>query len=400
LTSNNRSIKALKSLVHNNRVVIILWCLVIPWAFIKLNFLTTFPNNYNVFKYSYIHAVNEVTLYGVHPDEHADKNNYGPFFSFLFAPFALLPDSAGLAMWITVLVLLLLYAIRQLPLEDWQKNGILLISVNELLTSAFHVQFNIAVAITIVLTFVYINQRRDFIAPLPILIGAFVKLYSIVGLAFFFLVRDKKRFIAGCVVWTIVIVIVPMVLSSPGFVLNAYQEWYTFLIIKNSEAVGLTTYQDVSIPGLVRRVFAQPSIPNLPFLIAGVGLFALPYLRISQYKEPAYQLLLLASTLMFPIIFSSASEASTYIIVFIGIGVWFVIQPRPYSKVVIGLLVLAMLLGSLNTTDLYPHSFRVFLREYSIKALPCFFIWLRIVYEMSTADFAKYNVPRTVVVAA
>lgn len=387
-------IATLKGFVHNNRSVIILWCLVIPWAFVKLNFISSFPNNYYVFKYTYVHAVTDVSLYGFHAGEHDDKNNYGPLFSILFAPFAILPDWAGLGLWITALVLLLLYAIRQLPLEEVQKNVVMLICLNELLTSAFHVQFNIAVAATIVLAFVYINRKQDVIAPLPTLVGAFVKLYSIVGFAFFFLVKNKPKFIAACVLWVFVLFVAPMILSSPEFVVNAYREWYSFLIIKNSESMALTTYQDVSIMGFFRRLLGQPSIPNLPFLIAGCALFALPYLRISAYKQPAYRLLLLASTLMFPIIFSTASEASTYIIVFVGIGIWFAIQPRPYGRVTITLLVLAILFGTLNTTDIYPHYLRVFLREHSVKAVPCLLVWLRIIYEMCTADFSKYQVPK------
>jgi hypothetical protein len=379
-------------ILREKKWMIMLWALVVIIVFVKHNLIGTIMNNYYIFKYTFYHAINGLSQYGRYPAEYDDKNHYGPFFSFLFAPFAIMPDWFGHLLWVATLVFGLLWAIRRLPLAEWQKNAILLICVNDLLTAGFNVQFSIAIAALVVLTYVFIHDEKEFWAPLPILIGTFVKLYGVVGFAFFFLVKNKPKFILGCVVWTIVLFVAPMIISSPEYIINMYSEWYRYLVIKNSENISLTSYQDISIMGFVRRLLGDPLIPNTPFLIGGVILFALPYLRISQYKHKAYQLLLLASTLMFPIIFSSASESSTYVIVFVGIAIWFVIQPRPFAWHVWLLLALAIFFGSLNTTDVYPKAFRTFLRLYSIKSVPSFLIWLTIIYEMLRADFSRYTV--------
>jgi hypothetical protein len=381
--------------LHHQRIIIVLWCLIIPIVFIKHNFSSSFPNNYKIFQYTYLHAQQGQTLYGVYPHQYDDKNHYGPFFSLFIAPFAILPDWAGHLLWVTMLVLVLLWAIRWLPLEEWQKNVIMLICLNELLTAAFNVQFNIAIAAFITLTFVLIHREKEFWAPLPILIGTFVKLYGVVGFAFFFLVKDKPKFILGCIVWSVVLFVTPMALSSPEYVVSMYGEWYKYLVIKNADNVSLTSYQDISIMGFFRRLLEDPTLPNLPFIAAGVALFGIPYLRFSQYKNQAYRLLLLASTLMFPVIFSSSSESSTYIIVFVGIAVWFAIQPRPYSWQVWGLLAAAILFGSFNTVDFYPQAFRTFLRLHSVKALPCAIIWLVVIYQMTRSDFKQFQVGKS-----
>jgi hypothetical protein len=382
----------LNALLQNKKTMMILWCLAIIIVFFKHSIVGSIMNNYFIFKYTFFHAVDGLTLYGHYPGEYDDKNHYGPLFSLIMAPFAVLPDWLGHLLWVSMLVLVLLWAIKSLPLLDWQKNAILLICFNELLTAAFNVQFNIPIAAMIVLTYVLIHREKEFWAPLPILIGTFVKLYGIVGLAFFFLGKDKPKFILGCVVWSIVLFVAPMLLSSPQYVVNMYGEWYNYLVIKNSENVSLVSYQDISIMGFFRRTLSDATIPNVPFLLSGMVLFALPYLRFSQYKNKAYQLLLLVSTLMFPVIFSSSSESSTYIIVFTGIAIWFVIQPSPQAWQVWALLAFAILLGSLNTSDLYPKEWRSFLRLYSVKALPCIIIWLRVIYEMLRADFKGYQV--------
>lgn len=383
----------LKSFIRNPRLIVVLWLLIIAMVSIKHNFISSFPNNYKIFKYTAIHAMEGKLMYGHYPAQYDDKNHYGPFFSLLVTPFALLPDWAGHLLWVTFLIVSVLLAVRSLPIEDWQKNVIALICFNELLTAAFNVQFNIAVAAFIILAFTLIQREKEFWAPLPILIGTFVKLYGIVGFAFFFLVKNKPRFILASVVWSIVLLVAPMVISSPEYVLNMYGEWYRYLVIKNSENISLVSYQDISIMGFFRRLLADPTLPNTPFLAAGVLLFGLPYLRISQYKNKAYQMLLLCSTLMFPVIFSSSSESPTYVIVFLGVAIWFVIQPRPYHWSAWLLLALAMLFGSFATADFYPYEWRVFLRLHSVKAVPCLFVWLMVIYEMMTRDFGRYQLP-------
>jgi hypothetical protein len=307
------------------------------------------------------------------------------------APYSMLPDWAGYPLWVATLVTFLYLVINKLPLSIWQKNAILFICLNELLTSSFNVQFSVMIAGFIALTFILIDKEKEFWAPLPILIGAFVKLYGIVGLAFFFLVKDKRKFIIGCIFWSVVLFVLPMIISSPKYVIDMYQEWYTYLVIKNSENVSLTSHQDFSVMGFTRRMLQDPTIPNWPFISVGILIFGLPYLRIQQYKNKAYQLLLLSSVLIFPILFSSASEGPTYNIAFLGIAIWFVIQPHPRPWYNWLLLLLAFLFASLNSTDIYPLSYRIFLRQHSLKAIPCLLIWLTIIYEMMTQSFNTYE---------
>jgi len=378
-------------LIHNNKLIIGLWCAVSLVVFIKHNFLSSRHDNYYVYKNAYLHASENKILYGDYKDG-LDKNNYGPFFSLFFAPFALMPDALGEFLYVSLGILLLLYGIYFLPLMEWQRNVMLLICLNELLTSGFNVQFNIYVAAVIPLTYILIVRGKEIWAPLPFLVGAFVKLYGIVALAFFFFVKDKPKFILGCFLWTIVLFLAPMIITSPEYVVNMYVEWFNTLIIKNSENISVkTTYQDISIMGFFRRMLSEPTIPSLPFLIGGVILFGLPYIRISQYKNKAFQLLLLASTMIFPVIFSSSSEGSTYIIAFVGIALWFVIQPQPYRWYIWALLGGVIFFASLNSTDIYPIAVRHWFRLHAFKALPCTLVWLRIIYEMMIKDFSGYK---------
>lgn len=380
----------LKKHLYNNTATI-LWFSVIGFVLIKHFLFSKLNNNYFIYKYAYLHAAEGKSLYGYFPGEYLDKIHYGPLFSLIITPYALLPDWLGYSFWVVTLVTVLFIAVKNLPVETWQKNLILLIACNEILTTSLNVQFNAIIAALTLFTFTLIHKEKNFWAPLPLLIGTFVKLYSIVGLAFFFLVKDKPKFILGCIVWSLVLFVLPMLISSPTYVISMYQEWFNDLVLKNNENISLTSHQDISVMGFVRRLFQDPLIPNWPFLLFGVIIFGIPYLRIKSYSEISYSYLLLSSVLIFPVIFSSAAEGPTYILPFIGIGIWFAIQPDPRPRYTIILLVLAFLFASLNSTDLYPSSYRIFLREHSVKAIPCLLIWLAIVYEMTLRNLKPYR---------
>jgi len=348
-------------------------------------------NNYSIFKYTFWHLIESKSLYDHYPAEYWDRNHYGPVFAIFIAPFALLPDYLGMFFWNVCSVLVFAFGIYSLPLSNKIKAIITLICANELITALLSFQFNIFLTGAILIAFSFTLKNKNLIATFPIISCAFIKLYGVVGLAFFFFTKKKISFILGLVFWTVLLFVLPMVLSSPKFIIDTYVEWFNTLVYKNSSNISLDSYQDISIMGLVRRTLGDPTIPNSPFLLGGVLLFGSTYLRISQYRFLEYRLLLLASTLIFTVIFSSGSESPTYIIAFTGVAIWFMSKSK-HSKWDIALLVFAILLTSFSPTDLFPKVARVFIRNHALKALPCVIIWFTIIYEMLTKDFKPKSV--------
>ena len=393
LNSINKKITSFLNLsFFNNRFIIIsLWIIISLIAgLIKLDINDI--NNYKIFKNVFFHTIDKLPLYKEYPLEYFDHNHYGPIFSLLIAPFAVLPDYLGISLWSLFNAGVLAWAITQLPLKSKQINAILWICLHELLTTLLGLQFNPMMTAIIILSFVYIEKGKDFWSAFFIILGVFVKLYGIVGLAFFFFSKNKIKFILSLFFWSAVLFTLPMLISSPEYIIQTYQEWFARLIEKNNENTGLSSYQDISLMGMVRRFFQDSTIPNLPFLIGGVFLFGLQYLRIKEYKEETYRVMLLASVLIFTVIFSSGSESPTYIIAFVGVAIWFVIQPKPISNFYIGLFIFALILTSLSPSDLIPKYLKDnYIRPYALKALPCVLIWFAIVYEMLKNKFKNYH---------
>ena len=346
-------------------------------------------NNYLIFKKVFYNTLDQKNIYLLNPDFHFDSNHYGVFFSVLIAPFALLPDWLGMPLWNVANTFVFLYAIYKLPFSTPKKAFFAWLCLQEFITAAVSLQFNIALTGLLMLSAVYIYERKETQSAISIMIGFFVKLYGIVGLSAFFFVKNKRKFILSLIGAGVLLLIIPMLLSGPNFGLQSYADWFQSLSEKNTSNQVLGNRQDFSLMGIVRRVLGDASISNLIFLIPGIVVFALPYLRIKQYKNLPFQLMILASTLLFVVLFSSGSESPTYIIAVAGVMIWFLIQKKK-SVFDIALLIFVIILTCFSFSDLFPKFIKDdYILKYSLKALPCCIVWFRVIYELLTKDFEK-----------
>ena len=370
----------LKKLFENYRFITILWFALALATVVQNVWIAGKFNNYLIFDGVFWHTLKQLPLYLPYPDEYFDMNHYGILFSAVIAPFALLPKWIGCTLWIMANAAFLYWAIRQLPLSKKAIIAVLLIAAHDMYTAAAMQQFNISVIALLVGAFVFIERRQSHWATLLIVIGTLTKLYGIVGLAFFFFAKDKWRFIWSGLFWLIALFCLPMLHSSPDYVVSQYFDWYASLAEKNVSNLNTTTYnlQNLSLLGFLQRTGIYNN--NSIVILIGLGLFALPYLRIQQYKNLNFRLLLLASVSIFLCLFSTGTENSTYIVAYVGIGIWFMVSEL-HPKLKITLLVLAML-GSLSPTDLFKPLKEPYIIRYSLRAVPVTLVWLAILYEM------------------
>jgi hypothetical protein len=386
--SKNAGLNKVFSFLLKKQCVIVIYLLLAIIAGFKQYHHHSY-NNYLIFKYVYWHTTDLQNLYNNYA-EYRDSNHYGPVFSVFIAPFALLPNGLGCILWNIANVCILLWGIYSLPISLKKRTIIAWICAHEALTALFSFQFNIALTGIILLSFSYLVKKKEVQSAFFIAFGTLVKLYGIVGLAFFFFTKNKLKFILGCFIAFALLFVLPMAISSPAFVIQSYSDWYHSLAHKNDLNASLTSFQDISLMGMVRRATGNINIPNMPFLLGGLILFGLPYTRINQYKHLGFRLMLLASTLIFTVIFSSGSESPTYIIAFAGVAIWFMVQQNPKNGWIIALFIFAFILTSLSPTDIFPRAVKEFIRLYSLKALPCVIIWLTIIYQMMKEDFKSY----------
>lgn len=343
-------------------------------------------NNFAIFRNVFWHSLQGKSLYAYYPEEYFDHNLYGPIFSAIIAPFAIIPEIPGLILWCTALAMFMYWAIRKSTFSDYQQVFILWFCAHELLTALFMQQFNVAIAGIMLLSYHFVRKERDVWATFFIVIGFLVKLYGIVGLAFFLFSKHKVRYVLSFMGWLIVLSCIPMLYSGFEYQITQYKEWIECLSGKNVEN-GDSIAQNISLLGMVHRISGL-QFSDLFIIIPGMALFAIPYLRIKQYANEGFRQTILASALMFICLFSTGTESSGYIIALTGVAIWFTASPWQRDKCDIALMVFAFILTSLSPSDLFPAYIRKeWVQPYALKALPVAIIWFKLCYEIMTKDY-------------
>ena len=348
-------------------------------------------NNFLIYKYVFWNTLEQNDLYLHYPEKFNDLNHYGPFFSLVIAPYALMPEWLGVILWNVSLAMLLYVAVRTSRFSRYEILFMLWYAAHDLLTCLFMTQFNIAVAALILLSFTMTEQKKDFWAAFFICAGVFVKLLGIVGLAFFFFSRNKTKFILSLCFWSIVMFVLPMLISSPEYVCDQYASWYHALESKNMTNSGSrTTMNNISLIGMVRRIFIDYNYSDLLVIIPGLAIVATGYFRIKQWASPTFRKMVLAQMMLITILFSTGTENSSYVIAYVAIAIWYASVPWKRSNLDLFLLVYAFVFGSLLPTDLFPKSLQTSLiRPYALRALPVTLIWLKLSWEMIRTNYIE-----------
>jgi hypothetical protein len=368
---------------------VLLW-FTLAFVAVLLESLRHAINNYEIFKGVFWHTVHQMNLYNAYPADYHDTNHYGPLFSLVIAPFAMLPDWLGVVLWSLTNAAVLFIAIKQLGFEQKKFYTILLIGAIELMSSTHHVQFNPMVGAWLILSYVMVEKEKDLWATLFIAAGFLCKLYGIAGLTFFLFSQHKVKFAGYFIMWMAILFCLPMLISSPAFIVQSYQDWFNSLRGKDAQNAAQSLsggQQDISIIGVLRRSLRTSSINDLMVLAPAALLYALPLLRFSQYKYAAWRLRYLALALITIVIYSSSAESVTYVIAVTGVAIWYVLQEKKTAWTTT-MLVILFFVTILSPTDLCPPPIQHFIRFYALKALPCFIVWLLLIREAAFKTFS------------
>lgn len=353
-------------------------------------------NNYLLFKGVFWHVIEQKNLYLQYPAEYFDSNHYGPLFSFIIVPFAVLPNWAGVILWVLANAYVLYYAIRKLPIAPQAILTIYLITAIEFMTSSHNVQFNPMLTGWILLSYILVSREKDIWATLFIVAGFYVKLYGIVGILFFIFSKHKAKFIGSFLFWMVILFCLPMLISSPEFIIQTYKDWANALAEKNISNVIVTpdNMQDISVMGMIRRTFNYPQLPNLSVIVPAAILLALPLLRFRLHKNKVFQLYYLCLVLISVVIYSSSAESATYVLAVTGVALWYVLNMHRKNILNTLALIMTFLLTSLSATDLCPYYLKHYIiLAYALKALPCFIVWLILIWNVAFAKEDSFNSP-------
>ncbi len=383
----SKILTALKHFFFHKRNIIIIYAFLAIWmGFLKYHINSI--NNYLIFKNTYFHFINSQNLYTEYPNLYFDTNHYGPFFSIIIAPFALLPDWLGCPLWNLFNASVLLFAIFKLPLSENKQKIIALLCLNEVVTALASYQFNVAITGLLLLTFIFLEAQKIYLACTTIIIGMLTKLYGVIGFAFFFFIKQKVKFIGLFALAFVLLLMLPAPVSSVSFLFQSHQDWFNSLVYKANYNV-TSDMADISFLGLIRSWFGV-DINVLYGCVVGALVLGFALLRRNQYDFLSFRLLILCNTLLCIVLFNTNVESPTFVIAFFGIAIWYVIVPK--TQYIHFLLIFAMILTSLSATDLFPKFIRLeYIKPLKLKVLPCIFIWVDISYKLLYHQFSTYT---------
>lgn len=331
-------------------------------------------NNYVIFKYSYFHLLEGKNLYGLHPERHWDFFKYSPTFALLMAPMAYLPDVIGLSTWNILNAITVFFAVRMLPFTTRRQCLLLWFVAMELLTCLQNNQSNGLMCGLMIAAYGSMHRGKPIWATLWLVLAAYIKVYSVIGFCLMLFYPGKVRFILYAVMWTILLWALPLLVTPMETLLWQYQNWKDLISADAAAAVGM------SVAGWLHSWFGVDNVKSVVSIV-GILLFLVQFVRMDLYKNEAYRLLIVASMLVWVVIFNHKAESPTFVIAVAGVGLWYYVQPKTAWRLAI--LICVFLFTSLGTTDIFPPIVRkAFIKPYTMKAVPCIIAWCAILADI------------------
>lgn len=333
-------------------------------------------NNYVIFRQSFYHLLSGQNMYILYPTEQWDLYKYSPTFALCMGVLAHLPDYIGLTIWNLANTIILFAAIRMLPFSNRSICLLLWFVAQELLTSVQNAQSNGMMAGLMIAAYTCLQRGKVAWATLWLVIATFIKVYGAIGFCLFLFYPGKVRFVAWALLWTVLLAVMPLVVTSPTTLIWQYHNWAIMMGEDQSTSYGL------SVIGWLHSWFGLSSGKSI-ITLAGILLFLMPFMRFRMYGNEVYKLLMVASMLIWVIIFNHKAESPTFIIAVCGVGIWYFAGERQLWRSI--MLAVVFIFTCLSPTDLFPPVVRDhFFVPYTIKAIPCIVLWFVILTKLMT----------------
>jgi hypothetical protein len=338
--------------------------------------LYTQYNNYVIFKYSFFHLIDLKDLYCDYPSECGDLYKYSPVFALIFAPFAAMPDYIGLCLFNILNALILFFAIKNLPgFGENKKVYMLWFVLVEMMTSMQNSQTNALIAGLLIWSFVFLEKDKIALGTLFIVFTVFVKLFGIVAFVLFLIYPKKIKFILYSALWTLIFGLIPLIVVPLDQLILLYKSWGNLLVMDHTISVSFSVMK-------LLKIWFGLNLNNTLVVLAGAILFMIPFLDYKKYRLFGFRISVLASILIWIVIFNHKTESPTFVIAMAGMAIWFF--GKELSPINIVLIFTTLLFTSATTTDLFPSFIRhQYFYPYLVKAVPSILVWFWVVFEMT-----------------
>jgi hypothetical protein len=347
-------------------------------------YATGHDNNLRIFRASFFNLMAGRDLYALHPEQYYDYFKYSPTFALLMAPFAAVPELAAAMLWSFCNVFALFLAIQLLDLSQKQKALVYWLILVELVTSIQNFQSNALVAALIIGTFVALEREQPEAAGFLVALGASIKIFGGAGVVFILFYPKKTRFVFATIVSALLLVSVPLLVSSAAQLGWQYGNWFSRL---QSDYL---TPEKLSIMNWFHAWFGvdwpkeMVQIIGACFFLLPIGIASMQSAR-TRLESRWLRLTFLASLLVFLVIFNHKAESPMFILAVTGVAIWCAAFPQ--NGVHAFVMALVLVFTSLGSTDLVPRYWRDTIgNPFVVKVVPCILAWVVIQVELLRAS--------------
>lgn len=325
-----------------------------------------FANDFAIFSAASGNLRNGADLYILHPGRAYDLFKYSPTFALLFTPIALLPSLLGLFVWNALGALALWYALwRLLPAREAAVSHLLVYLA--LLRNMQSAQSNALVAALVIAAFLALERERWWRAAAAIGVGVSIKLFPAVAAAMALGRRNGHRLVVPLLGIGLALGVAPLAVTDGRTLAAQYASWRRLHGTQRDDA-------GQSMMSVIERAFAI-HWPQWWWQALGLALLLIPFVLATRRArvDRCVRLQLLASLLVFMVIFNHKAEAQSYIIAICGVSIWWASHPDARWRLGVALAVVA--LTNLPSTDLAPDLVKAAIPALWRGAIPCSLLW-------------------------
>ena len=145
----------------------------------------------------------------------------------------------------------------------------------------------------------------------------------------------------------------------------------------------------VSVIGFIGANFGISDLGKVLVQEVGLVLMGIGYTRPQLFSNYMYRLFFLSALMVWVALFNHGAEDFSYSISIIGIGIWYVCQPK--NRLLNWFMVLFILIACVSPVDPTPKPIIHFVIAHKLKAIPYAVMWLVITYQLLFKKYTFFN---------